>query len=72
MADFAAFFLRRYIEIKTGAVRPKYKEEEQKIDGWIDSLCKRHVSKSATYPKRGRNEATEIFWSLAPDCIKEM
>ena len=72
MADFAAFFLRRYIEIKTGAVPSDYKEEEQKIDAWIDSLCKRHVAKSATYPKRGRSEAAQIFWSLAPDCIKEM
>ena len=70
MADFAAFFLRRFIEIKTGAAGPKYKEEEQKIDKWMELLCQRHVATSATYPKRGRNEIQEFFWSLAPDCIR--
>lgn len=72
MADFASFFLRRFVEIKTGAVPAKYREEEQKIGGWIDSLCKRHVSMSASYPKRGRSEAQEFFWSIAPDCIRTM
>ncbi len=72
MADFAAFFLRRYVEIKTGAVPPKYKEEKERIDGWIDSLCKRQVLKSATYAKIGRSGAAEIFWSVAPVCIRRM
>ena len=72
MADFAAFFLRRFIEIKTGAVGPRYKEEEQKIDQWIASLCQRHVSTSASYPKKGRTPAQEFFWSIAPDCIRDM
>lgn len=72
MADFAAFFLRRFVEIKTGTVGPKYEEEEQKIDQWIASLCQRHVPTSASYPKKGRNAAQEFFWSIAPDCIRTM
>jgi hypothetical protein len=72
MADFAAFFLRRYIEIKTGKVRTKYTEEEQKINDWISAMCKRSVSGSTMYPKKGRNQAAETFWSLAPDCIRDM
>lgn len=72
MADFSAFFLRRYIEIKTGKVPAKYKEEEQKIDGWIRAMFKRSVSRSTMYPKIGRNQAAETFWSLAPDCIRHM
>lgn len=70
MADFAAFFLRRFVEIKTGAVGPKYQGEEQKIDRWISALCQRHVPSSVTYPKKGRTSAHEFFWSLAPECIR--
>ena len=72
MADFAAFFLRRFVEIKTGAVGPRYKEEEQKIGQWISSLCQRHVPISACYPKKGRNAAQDFFWSIAPGCIRTM
>jgi hypothetical protein len=72
LADFAAFFLRRFVEIKTGAVGPRYEEEEQKIDEWIASLCQRRVQTSASYPKRGRNAAQDFFWSIAPDCIRTM
>ena len=72
MADFASFFLRRYIEITTGAVPPRYEREGEKIGGWIGLLCQRHISTSATYPRRGRSEAQELFWSIAPHCIKEM
>jgi hypothetical protein len=72
MADFAAFFLRRYIEIVTGVVPPRYPDEGEKIAGWIGLLCQRHISRSATYPKRGRTNAQEFFWSLAPDCIRDM
>jgi hypothetical protein len=71
MADFAAFFLRRYVELKTGD-SPRYTGETEKIGGWIGRLCQRHISMSSTYPRRGRNEAQEFFWSLAPDCIREM
>jgi hypothetical protein len=71
MADFAAFFLRRYVELTTGD-NPRYTGETEKITGWIGRLCQRHVSMSSTYPRRGRNEAQEFFWSLAPDCIREM
>lgn len=71
MADFSAFFLRRYIEIKTMAVPSKYKEEEEKIDDWIELLCRRSIA-SATYPKKGRSAPAELFWSLAPDCIRDM
>jgi hypothetical protein len=72
MADLAAFFLRRFVEIKTGAVGPKYEEEEEKIDLWIQSLCQRHVATSASYPKKSRTTAQEFFWSIAPDCIRTM
>jgi len=72
MADVAAFFLRRYIEIKTDAKPPKYEGEEDKVAEWVALMCERHISTSAAYPKMGRNPATDFFWTLAPDCIRCM
>ena len=72
IADFSAFFIRRYIELTSGVTPPLYRGEERKISEWIELLCQRHINHCATYPARGRNDAQEFFWSLAPDCIRNM
>lgn len=72
LADFAAFFLRRYAEIKEDLVAPKYAEEEQRIDGWIKTLVERSIGSSMMYPKVGRNNAEALFFDNASRSIRAL
>jgi hypothetical protein len=72
MADFSAYFLRRHAEIATGAIPSRYPDEQRKIEGWIRLLCQRCIPQTAIYPRRGRNDAQELFWSLAPECLRNL
>jgi len=71
-ADFIVYFMRRYIEIKTGSVPAKYTTEEEKLDAWFKLIKSRLIPLSAMYPKTKRCDAAELFWELAPDCIKNI
>jgi hypothetical protein len=72
LADFLAFFLRRYAEIKENLVPAKYQDEEQKINGWIKSMIERSIGRSMIYPKVGRNSAEELFFRNASASIREL
>ena len=72
VADFAALFLRRYAEIKEGLVGPKYKDEEQKVDGWIARIASRSIGRSSIYPRTGREYAHNLFFKHAPESIKAL
>lgn len=70
-ADFIAFFVRRYVEIKSGLMPEKYPSEENMMDGWFKTIKSRSISMSSTYPKVNRCEVAELFRNIAPDCIIE-
>ena len=70
MADFSAYFLRRYAEIMTGTIPSRYRDEQSKVEGWIRLLCQRCIPLTSTYPRRGRNTAQDLFWSLSPECLR--
>tara|TARA_A100001391_G_scaffold203394_1_gene195607 strand:- start:4657 stop:5478 length:822 start_codon:yes stop_codon:yes gene_type:complete len=70
VADFLSYFVRRYIEIQTGSVPAKYAEEEEKIQEWFDKIKSRSIPYQSMYPKNGRCETAEMFWGLAPECIR--
>jgi hypothetical protein len=70
LADFIAFFLRRYAEIKEGLVPAKYAEEETRIGGWMASIVSRSIGASCMYPKINRNKATDMFFSVASESIR--
>ena len=72
VADFLAFFLRRYAEIKEGLVGPKYTDEEEKISGWIAQLKKRSIGSAHIYPKVRPTEAHTLFYRYAPRSIREL
>jgi hypothetical protein len=72
LADFVAFFLRRYAEVKEGG-RLRYPDERERLDGWIGSLMKRSIGKRFMYPAfRRQDEATRMFWTYAPIAIREL
>jgi hypothetical protein len=72
VADFVAFFLRRYAEIKEELTPIKYPDEAWKIDEWIKTLSKVSIGRSFMYPKVGRNSAEELFYSAASLSIREI
>ncbi len=72
LADFVAFFLRRYAEIQEGLVPAKYKDEADRIEDWIKQASDRSIGVAHIYPRRQRNEAQEIFYRHAPKCIRDL
>jgi hypothetical protein len=72
LADFIAFFLRRYAEIEEGLVPARYEEEGEKIEGWMGSMLERSIGRSFIYPKSRRNNAEELFYSVASASIRVM
>jgi hypothetical protein len=72
VADFVAYFLRRYAEIKEGHTPIKYPDEAWRIDGWIETLASLSIGRSMMYPKVGRNKAEEMFYATASKAIREI
>lgn len=71
LADFVAYFLRRHAEIAEGRCDPKYKGEEEKVKRWVRAIRSR-AEASATYLKRGRNRAQDLFYQLSPPSIRSL
>jgi hypothetical protein len=72
VADLVAFVLRRYAEIKENLVPARYATEPQRIDGWARMIGALSIGRTMMYPSRGRDELGDLFYTLAPQCIKEM
>jgi len=72
LADFLAFFLRRYAEITENLVAARYPEEEERMRAWIDTLSKCSIGRSFMYPKVGRNYAHELFFQNSSKAIREI
>ena len=70
VADFLAYFVRRYIEISEGVIQEKYAGEADKVCAWFEKIRARTIPYQSMYPKRQRCETAELFWSLAPECIR--
>ena len=71
LADFMCFILRRYAEIKSGLVGPKYDDEDEKIEKWTKIFASRSIGKRFIYP-HGRDYAENLFYNVAPQCIREL
>jgi hypothetical protein len=71
LADMIAFLLRRYAEVKSGLAGPRYIEEEQRLTGWMQTFRARAIS-PPMYPKKGRQDAEELFYQHAPQAIRDL
>lgn len=69
VSDFISYFIRRYVEIQTGAIPEKFSGESERIKDWFDQIMSRSIGSNHIYPKRNRCKAMELFWALAPACI---
>ena len=70
VADFVAFFLRRYAEVKGGIGKTPYTDEASLLDGWIKKLCKCRIRNAHIYRKTKRNKAQELFYCYASPSIR--
>jgi hypothetical protein len=68
LADFLAFMLRRYAEMKEGLIGPRFDDEEAKLTDWSRAFRGRAIS-TPIYLRRGREDADELFWRHAPQSI---
>jgi hypothetical protein len=72
VADFLAYFLRRYGEINEGLVPARYPAEQEKVGGWIQILKKCAISPASIYPATGRCDCSELFFSHAPPSLRDL
>lgn len=70
VADFLAYFVRRYIEVSENVIPDKYPGEKRKIDGWFTKIKDRTIPYQNIYPKKKRCYAANLFWEIAPNCVK--
>lgn len=70
LADFTCFFLRKYLELKSGCIKPEHDDEMEKLTGWVNLIMDRSISTSNIFPKKGRNDCTDLFYRYAPETIR--
>lgn len=69
VADFLAYFLRRYAELQEGLVPAKYQEEETRIGAWVKAVGARSIGSNHTYPVKGRCATAQMFYSHCPNSL---
>lgn len=67
LADFLAFFIRRYFEIKEKVGKIPYPDEEVKINQYYDMIKECSLPFSVMYTKKDNCELSKIFRALAPN-----
>lgn len=68
VADFVAYFLRRYAELDAGD-RERYTGEGEQVRRWAVAAIDRSISKASIYPKRARCACSDMFYTYAPACV---
>lgn len=72
IADIVAFFIRRYCEIKENLVPPRYTDEQHRVEEWAAMISDLSIGRTMIFPSRGRDELSEMFFSIAPKSIREL
>lgn len=72
VADFLAYFLRRYAELQEGLAEAKYAEEEDRVTEWISTLSSRCIGSHHVYPAKGRCKTAEMFYAHCPPSLRKL
>ena len=72
VADLFAYILRTSADIQEGLLNEKYKGEGRKMGDWSERIAGIALPRSSRYPTKGRCQATQLFWDLAPAPIREL
>jgi hypothetical protein len=70
VADFIAYFLRRYIELE-GGHSERYSGESTQVRNWVLKALERSITKASIYPKKGRCDCADLFYTYAPASIRD-
>jgi hypothetical protein len=70
VADVVAYVLRTYADLEVGALQEQYPEEKAQMKAWVDEIIARALPGSTRYPARGRCEIADLFWNIAPACLR--
>jgi len=65
-----AYFVRRFVEIEEGVIPAKYAGEAERVAGWFTKIKARSIPYQSMYPKTKRCKTADLFWNLAPQCIR--
>ena len=72
VADFAAFFLRRYAELADCQASERFPGETEQVAEWVAMLSARALDGRHVYPKYNRSAAADIFWRHAPQSLRDL
>jgi hypothetical protein len=72
VADFLAYFLRRYVELTEGHAAPKYDDEVAKVSAWVKALAARSIGSNHIYPARKRCATAELFHAHCPSSLRRI
>jgi hypothetical protein len=72
VADFFAYFLRRYIEVVDNFRQPRYTDEQAKLSEWASNIAERVLQGSAIYPAKGRCACVSMFYDHAPPAARAL
>ncbi|MTI87500.1 MAG: DUF3800 domain-containing protein [Balneolaceae bacterium] len=70
LADFISYFVRKYLEIENGFEEESYEGELNKLEEWYAIIESRCICMSNSFPKRGRCDTAEYFYSFVPESLK--
>lgn len=71
IADFFAYFIRRYSEMKEELTSPRFKDEEKIITDFMNKIMKRRIKSSCIYPKQNIDECSKLFIKYAPESLSK-
>jgi hypothetical protein len=72
LADFFAYFIRMYVELKEGYYEEKYEEETGNIKKWVNMIMKSSIKRSKIYLHKGRDVCSELLYKIAPKSLTEL
>jgi len=70
VADLFAYILRTSAEIQDGLLDEKYAGEGEKMEEWANRIASIAQPRASRYPSKGRCDAAQLYWDLAPEPIK--
>lgn len=69
VADVFAFVFRRYAEIKDYGDEERYAGELARLEGWVELLAGRLVTRGNRWPRRPDSEGAKWYCRMAPSCL---
>lgn len=72
VADLFAYILRTFAEIQDGLLQEKYVDEGAKMRTWSNRISQIALPRSSRYLAKGRCQAAQLFWDLAPLPIRQL